>query len=287
MNYNQNRIRITNDTFTYGEGAVAEGASGVCTDCETRGGVVDDIEATAEALTAERTPAGQGVIRANVENYTQNLSGRNYLFQLARVPRCDAGSTVTFKVTWPQNGRVRSSCNATTNINLRLKEFLERHALECTQTGMRQAGVRGGSVQRVQFNEMSALSKRRIGGDGDWSNHSIGMSIDLTSLTATLDNGQQITLPLAAQEPGRVATRPGFVYDPCRTCSPRRRWRRTTPEAQFEKKFRERMDARVQAEKGGRNCGGGIITCDHNRDHHDHLHLTAPVCPRDNTFGGI
>lgn len=150
-----------------------------------------------------------------------------------------------------------------------LVKFLDDHLHVCTRSALTAIGQteKARSVKNIQIVSQGIFYQRGK------SNHSTGSSIDINHLVIEFGNGQKETWPTSAIDfegkefPGFTKVKGGP-------------WQREG-NALFEPAFVKCMAERIENIKSnGENCNGGILDCDSNSDHHNHIHLTVPMCPR-------
>ncbi len=281
---NQNRGLLT-DQFHYNfEDSDTEGDFlGLCKDCSYTSSI-DNISGLVAQFTEEHPIP---VISESKHQLQYEHQGKKFglNYDLVEIDSCNTVTTLNIVSEY--------GCSTKNQINPQLKEFLERHSKRCTTESMRKAGFENTNLKRIELMHIGAHHVRRInspkckGQTCSWSNHSIGMSLDISEIKVHLVNGQTMQLPVSATgRNGRI--KPGFQY--CgNSCEEGKKWRRLTPSARFEENFNQCMNKSIANEKDNlpHRCGGGVLTSDYNTLHYDHLHLTAPVCPKNTAFATI
>lgn len=134
--------------------------------------------------------------------------------------------------------------------------FAEQNMPNCIREAARAQGF-AGELTDIKVGHLGSYSHRRARGLPYWSMHATGRSLDLSSLSITMSNGQRHHIPMTLGGASRSAT--SKFYNTFNRC-----WQKANAARQ--------------------GCGGrsahGMLDCRYNADHHTHVHLSLPFCPR-------
>jgi hypothetical protein len=132
----------------------------------------------------------------------------------------------------------------------------------CVTEGVRSAGY-SGTVSNINIAHYGGYVNRRVNngrrGPRVMSMHSTGRSMDLSRIDVVV-GGKKLNIPMTiGSNSGRNGRSESKFYKSFNEC-----WKRHT--------------ARCNAK--------GILDCNHNRLHHDHVHISLPFCPRKRGIAG-
>ncbi len=199
------------------------------------------------------------------------LSGKT--FPLTYIKGCDRTHSIGFKFFLEKG----LSCDFSARIHPHAVEFLKQNLHICAEAGLKAIGNRG-TIARVDIHSQGVFVKRRVDNNPrkPWSNHSLGAAIDMNNLEIEFADGTKEIYPVAAENlRGRV--NPGFTR--CRKNCKGQRYSRTG-RAKFYDGFYACMENKIEGIKAkGPKCSGGVLGCDYNSDHANHIHLSVPICP--------
>lgn len=173
------------------------------------------------------------------------------------------------------------SCDFSARIHPHAVRFLNQNLHECAREGLEAIGETR-SIARVDIHSQGVFVKRHIDNDPSkpWSNHSLGAAIDMNNLEIEFEDGSSETYAVAAVNfAGRL--NPGFTR--CNRNCEGRRYNRTG-RALFYNGFYQCMRTKTDAIRAARRaegvrCSGGVLGCDYDGDHANHIHLSVPICP--------
>ena len=204
------------------------------------------------------------------------LGGNTY--PLTYIDGCNRNHNIGFKFYLEQG----LSCDFSARIHPHAVRFLNQNLHECAREGLEAIGETR-SIARVDIHSQGVFVRRRINNDPSqpWSNHSLGAAVDITNLEIEFEDGsKEIYATAAVNLAGRL--NPGFTR--CRSQCGGQRYNRTG-RALFYDGFYECMKTKTDAIRAARSaegvsCSGGVLGCDYDSDHANHIHLSVPICPR-------
>lgn len=172
-----------------------------------------------------------------------------------------------------------------------LYRFNNMFLKSCLHTGMRAGSIRG-QIKNIVINTKGVHRVRKSRGSSKFSQHSTGRAMDVVTFDVTMEDGTKKTLPASCvvNPPGNQLRSPGF--SDINSCA------REGSYGKFYDAFTKCWEDNVAAEKA--RCHGlndsyckdlqndakctdtNALGCDDKGgDHKDHMHISLPICPKD------
>jgi hypothetical protein len=213
------------------------------------------------------------------------FAGNGATYPLTYIDGCDKTHNIGFKFHLESE----LACDAQVRIHPHAVRFLNKYMHECTIDALKKIGVNK-PIARVDIHSQGVFVYRHVDDDPnrDWSNHALGAAIDMNQLEVEFEDGSKVKYPVAAVGfDGKLFT--GFSR--CQSNCKGRRYNRTG-KALFYDGFKNCIEKRVEdykneKESEGLKCTGGVLGCDYNSDHANHIHLSVPICPAPKGVAGI
>ncbi len=212
---------------------------------------------------------------------TRRQSLENRSFNIVEIDTCNKQTTINFEF----GGGER--CRTEREINPLAVDFINANLFDCAFEGLKAVGNTK-KIRRIVIGSQGAYARRAICEGCVWSTHSLGTSIDMNHLQIEFTDGSKGIFPTAATDlSGNIY--PGFSR--CRSeCGERRFNKRGS--ARFFVDFRKCMNDRIyilktELQRTQGDCTGGLLDCDTNADHNNHIHLSVPFCPQPKNTGEI
>ena len=128
----------------------------------------------------------------------------------------------------------------------------------CVKESANAAGLRG-EVSNINVSHMGGYTNRRINNGSrsrsrSWSLHSTGRALDISGIDVTI-GGKKLSVPMTiGTYNGRNGSQDSRFYRAFTAC-----WKK----------------------RNTNKCGSKtVLDCNHNRLHHNHVHISLPYCPR-------
>lgn len=137
-------------------------------------------------------------------------------------------------------------------------EYFMEHFPDCVKDALKAQGIRS-NPEKIIVKHMGTYNNRAVRGGSNRSMHSTGRSIDISRLEIRLANGQSYNINMT------IGSKNKPFYKEFVQC-----WRKKTA-------------ARPSCPQTGAR---GVLDCNSNRLHHDHVHLSMPFCPRQRGIAG-
>lgn len=201
--------------------------------------------------------------------------GKKYI--LKHIDGCNRTHTIGLKLSL--EGGV--GCDFKIRIHPHAVKFLDDHLHACAEEGLKRVGVTK-SIAKVEIHSLGVFTKRRVAGSSVWSNHSLGAAIDLNALGIEFQDGTKDVFAVSAINPKTNRLNSGFSR--CSSKCGGRRYNRTGKALFYDGFYgcikTKAEEIKTAKRKEGISCTGGVLGCDYNGDHADHIHLSVPVCPK-------
>jgi hypothetical protein len=174
-----------------------------------------------------------------------------------------------------------------------LYQFINSHLKSCLHVGMRAGNIKG-LIKSIVIDSKGVHNVRKVHNSSNFSQHSTGRAMDVTSFNVTLDDGSPLVLPASCINNPPGSQREGFdshckregplgkFYDAFVSC-----WQDKVGEEMV--RCQGLSDPYCKDLQNGAHCSkaNGALGCnDKNHDHRDHLHLSLPLCPQQRGIAG-